>query len=80
MSFGLDGPRLVGDSRGMDTALNMRVSTNGQKLDSQDVELKRYCRRRVQSCRGWFVAFRKGELIDKDGLGDFACQFVAPVY
>ena len=45
MSFGLDGPRLIGDSRGMDTALNMRVSTNGQKLASQDVELKRYCRR-----------------------------------
>lgn len=30
------------------TAIYMRVSTGGQKLDSQDVELRRYCQR-----RGW---------------------------
>lgn len=30
------------------TAIYMRVSTAGQKLDSQDVELQRYCQR-----RGW---------------------------
>lgn len=30
------------------TALYQRVSTGGQKLDSQDVELRRYCQR-----RGW---------------------------
>lgn len=30
------------------TAIYMRVSTGGQRLDSQDVELRRYCQR-----RGW---------------------------
>lgn len=32
----------------MNTALYLRVSSKGQKLDSQDVELRRYCKR-----RGW---------------------------
>ena len=32
----------------MNTALYIRVSTEGQRTDSQELELKRYCRQ-----RGW---------------------------
>lgn len=43
----------------MNTAIYIRVSTEGQHTDSQELELKRYCRQ-----RGWkdLILFKHGSM------------------